>query len=319
MSRGGAVHHGLWWIALLVLVVNDHVLKGAGVLPGWLTGKLSDFAGLVVAPVLSSMLFRSRTIKERLLAFAPVVALFVAIKTSPAAARMLESAVALTGIDWRIWTDPSDLVALCVLPVSFWLAADRVREPRRRDRPTTRVELLAALLGGLACAATSYDVDRVKTAAYLVNATHGTLTVDIDRAAMPIDCTLLSTEPNLALQGLTFDHEECARVELFEPHPLDADAEYLDRDHGSPADAGASRRCDAVRLRALGLEPVVVAFVGADKETVDLVNDHRMPERLDHTVLLEQVGDRLYLSADPTFVLRPDSSPSLASECPDSP
>ena len=48
--------HGRWLghpatvIALLVLVVNDHVLKAA--YPGWVTGKLSDAAGLVLAPPL---------------------------------------------------------------------------------------------------------------------------------------------------------------------------------------------------------------------------------------------------------------------------
>lgn len=316
VSRGSAAHHPLWWIALVLLVVNDHVLKGAGLLPAWLSGKLSDFTGLVVAPGLSSMLLRSRTTKERLFAFAPVVSLFVAIKTSPTAARALENAVALAGIKWRIWADPTDLVALCVLPLSFSLATRR--ELRRRDRSTTRLELLAALLGGLACAATSDEVDRVNTAAYLVNATHGVLTVDVDRAATPIDCTLLSTEPDVALRGITFDHDECASVELFEPQPLDSDAQYLDRNDPSPADGDAPRPCDAVRLRARGLDPVVVAFAGTPKKRIDLGKNGHMPEELNHVVLLEQVGDRLYLSADPTFVVRPDTSPSLSSECPDS-
>ena len=35
--------------ALVVLVVNDHLLKAA--YPGWITGKLSDFAGMVLAPL----------------------------------------------------------------------------------------------------------------------------------------------------------------------------------------------------------------------------------------------------------------------------
>ena len=35
-------------VSLGVLVANDHFLKGSGLLPGWLTGKLSDLAGLVV-------------------------------------------------------------------------------------------------------------------------------------------------------------------------------------------------------------------------------------------------------------------------------
>jgi hypothetical protein len=39
-------------VALVVLAANDHVLKGAGLLPTWLTGKLSDFAGLLFFPLL---------------------------------------------------------------------------------------------------------------------------------------------------------------------------------------------------------------------------------------------------------------------------
>lgn len=36
--------------ALALLALNDHVLKTAS--PGWVTGKVSDFAGLAVAPAL---------------------------------------------------------------------------------------------------------------------------------------------------------------------------------------------------------------------------------------------------------------------------
>jgi hypothetical protein len=36
--------------ALALWIVNDHLLKGAG--PGWLTGKLSDVAGLIFFPLL---------------------------------------------------------------------------------------------------------------------------------------------------------------------------------------------------------------------------------------------------------------------------
>src|SRR4051812_3923935 len=44
--------------AVLVLAVNDHLLKGSGLLPGWLTGKLSDFAGLFFFPVLLAAVVR---------------------------------------------------------------------------------------------------------------------------------------------------------------------------------------------------------------------------------------------------------------------
>jgi len=41
--------HPVAFLALALLVVNDHVLKA--VWPGFVTGKLSDVAGLVVAPL----------------------------------------------------------------------------------------------------------------------------------------------------------------------------------------------------------------------------------------------------------------------------
>jgi hypothetical protein len=45
-----------WASALALLLLNDHVLKCSGFLPGAVTGKLSDLAGLVVAPVLAAVL-----------------------------------------------------------------------------------------------------------------------------------------------------------------------------------------------------------------------------------------------------------------------
>ena len=57
---GSVVVIGLY-VALLTLAINDHVLKGGGLLPGWLTGKLSDFAGLVVLPVVLAVLLRVRS------------------------------------------------------------------------------------------------------------------------------------------------------------------------------------------------------------------------------------------------------------------
>ena len=40
-----ALLHPLWVAALVLLVVNDHLLKGAGLVPGVVTGKLSDTQG----------------------------------------------------------------------------------------------------------------------------------------------------------------------------------------------------------------------------------------------------------------------------------
>jgi hypothetical protein len=55
-----ALSHPLFWSALVGLLVNDHVLKPAHVLPGWVVGKLSDFVGMLVAPVVLTVLLRVR-------------------------------------------------------------------------------------------------------------------------------------------------------------------------------------------------------------------------------------------------------------------
>lgn len=48
-APGGALLHPLTLAALATLALNDHLLKR--VCPGWFTGKLSDFAGVLLLPV----------------------------------------------------------------------------------------------------------------------------------------------------------------------------------------------------------------------------------------------------------------------------
>ncbi len=145
---------GIWWGAVVLLVVNDHVLKQAGLLPGWLTGKLSDLAGLVVAPVLAVVVFRARTRRPRALAFAAVVAWFCAVKLSPVAARATEAAMVGIGMRWRLWCDPSDLVALVALPLAWritiaWTARSTTPASTRWRRA------VPVVAGAAACLATS--------------------------------------------------------------------------------------------------------------------------------------------------------------------
>jgi hypothetical protein len=48
-APGGALLHPVLLLALAALVFNDHVLKATH--PGWLSGKLSDFAVVVLLPL----------------------------------------------------------------------------------------------------------------------------------------------------------------------------------------------------------------------------------------------------------------------------
>ena len=72
-----ALAHPVWWVALAALLVNDHVFKGTHALPPVLIGKLSDFAGLLVAPVLLAALLRLRS--QRAIALAHLATALVRI------------------------------------------------------------------------------------------------------------------------------------------------------------------------------------------------------------------------------------------------
>ncbi len=91
-----ALAHPLAVGSLVLLALNDHVLKQAW--PGWVTGKLSDVAGLVVAPlVLALPLGWLRVRRPELLAVLLTGAGFTAVKTTAvgaAAASATWSAVA---------------------------------------------------------------------------------------------------------------------------------------------------------------------------------------------------------------------------------
>jgi hypothetical protein len=56
---GEALLHPLAVAAVAILLLNDHVMKQA--FPGWLTGKASDFAGLVVFPLLALSIYEMIT------------------------------------------------------------------------------------------------------------------------------------------------------------------------------------------------------------------------------------------------------------------
>lgn len=93
-ALGCELAHPVPVVAIALLIVNEHVLKAAPGLSGWLTGKLSDFAGLFFFPILLFVLLDGalRAIRgaasRRVLATVAVVAtvtVFGLLKLSPGA------------------------------------------------------------------------------------------------------------------------------------------------------------------------------------------------------------------------------------------
>lgn len=153
-ARAGAyLLHPAVVIAIAVLVVNDHWLKHA--IPSWLTGKLSDAAGMVFFPLiaaglvdLGSLLFR-RELSEsarRTWVTAWVIAtgvVFASIQLSELCGDIYRHG--LGAIQWPVHAliaaarghglaplapvehtpDPTDLVALPFLFIPWWIAHRR--------------------------------------------------------------------------------------------------------------------------------------------------------------------------------------------------
>jgi BNR/Asp-box repeat. len=173
-----ALIHPASLVAIAVLLLNDHFLKYAA--PSWLTGKLSDFAGLFIAPyvclavVLALLSFTRPRLSATQIAFATYFAigvLFTTLKVSTEATDFFVSVLAaLTGQRISLVVDPSDLIALIALPASYLLLG---REGRRahhtaRRRPLFRALVLCAATVAMAATSgppppsvTSIAVDRV--------------------------------------------------------------------------------------------------------------------------------------------------------------
>jgi hypothetical protein len=130
-------------VAVVVLILNDHLFKGAG--PGWVTGKLSDFAGLVVVATLVAIL-AGPTWGTVLPGLA-----FVALKTIPGVAEVAAPMLG-GGVTLR---DPTDLTALSVLPPLWWIV-HRVADRGRSRRGWIAIGLVAGVLATTATSTAPY-------------------------------------------------------------------------------------------------------------------------------------------------------------------
>jgi hypothetical protein len=277
-------------VALCVLVLNDHWLKHAALLPGWLTGKLSDFAGLIVAPLALGALIGARRGAARLGSFALVVVPFVAIKTSPAVAREVEQLTRVVGLDWRLWADWTDLVALVILPLAWRLQETSTRRTSR-GRASWLLERLGAIGAAASCLATSVPLNEIETALAIWNVTHGTIELQIFRPRDPLACSAILGDPRGLLCEEDFALDACHRLDPFVLLPLDIDA--VEREDGHPlgeTEDVAARPCDAVLLRAPGLADTIVFWHDLSQETFD--DPPIVHARFGQ---IENVGERLFL------------------------
>ena len=147
-QRAPSLLRPLPMLAVAVLLLNDHILKGSGLLPGWLTGKLSDVAGLFFFPVLLAIvLARFTRLSPRALAWVAALltaSVFAAVKVVPE----------VNAVVSRAWgpmvLDPSDLLALpFALLSALWM------QRARKAVPEVTGERFAFVLAAVASMATT--------------------------------------------------------------------------------------------------------------------------------------------------------------------
>lgn len=133
MNRLPLLLHPTTLASLLVLVANDHWLKY--VHPGFVSGKASDFAGLVLLPMLVMGVIEA--VRMPGLSRSPWVVCAVT-GLAFAATKLLEGPNALSDhiLGGHVLVDPWDLLALPVLLVPLLVCKSRVNmlEDRRRRR-----------------------------------------------------------------------------------------------------------------------------------------------------------------------------------------
>lgn len=154
--------HPTTCVAVAVLLLNDHVLKAA--FGTWWTGKLSDAAGLLVAPPLVTLVLalawrgpRPRSDRVvRALAVATVGALFALVKVAPLGAAVASAAWSLVDGPGLVRSDATDLAVLPVLALAWRAGAGTRPGPGGTRRPTAPARWLVVLpVAVLATVATS--------------------------------------------------------------------------------------------------------------------------------------------------------------------
>lgn len=222
--------HPAWLASLFVLALNDHLLKGSGLLSPVLTGKLSDVAGLLVAPLLLAALLRVQRLGPWVACHLAVGAVFSAIQLSAPLAAGWSALMGMVGFPWVITRDPSDLLALPALALSGWGFLPVMRRAAAANARRS-AEAGAAALGLLCCVATSdeepccedppdwgdtdtdtdgldepLDLPPFTADVYLSNATGQEVVVRI-RALRPevaIDCDAVAGSPGALLRSSLF-------------------------------------------------------------------------------------------------------------------
>lgn len=106
-------------IALLILLINDHFIKIQ--YPSFLSGKLSDFAGLFIFPIFVYVVIGNILPKKHSALYLVILtgAIFALLQVDTVLEKIKTAIVFLNLPEPTLVADLSDLVTLSILPISF--------------------------------------------------------------------------------------------------------------------------------------------------------------------------------------------------------
>lgn len=161
------LQHPLSLLSIALLLLNDHVFKVVS--PSWLTGKLSDFAGLFFFPFIVaaglSILLSKFNLQPRAIghfSFGVVAIWFTLLKTSPlvnSLTSQLSSSV--VGYPTQFILDRTDLIGLTAT-IPAWNLWDQSQQSRQ-----SKFAYIALSVGAFAAIATSPVAPTVETVTHL--------------------------------------------------------------------------------------------------------------------------------------------------------
>lgn len=225
-----ALLHPAWIGSLVVLALNDHLWKGGDLLPAALTGKLSDVAGLIVAPVVLAVLLQTRGRRAWTWVHLAIGLVFAAIQLVPAASHGWSALMGGLGIGWHTTMDATDLFALPALLVSH-RAFLPVMQTQARTSARPSLEYTAAGLGLLCCVATS-PIDEggprsMLTDVYIHNSGDEAVVIRVRElaAGVVVDCDEVAADPGRLLREDVFGPAESWSLRPDGNHGLDSLAE----------------------------------------------------------------------------------------------
>lgn len=170
MNNNYKIFTTTWFIlGLSLLLLNDFVLKD--LLGNWFTGKLSDFAGLFVFSLFWTAFFPRR----KALIFILTGLLFILWK-SPLSQPLIDGWNGLGAFSISRVVDYTDLIALSILPLAYYLDGIKLQLSTVQTRP-----VIPILVASFAFGATSYSSQVEINKPYTVNIPKDSLVNRIER------------------------------------------------------------------------------------------------------------------------------------------